>query len=1217
LEFRKRQNVHKEYFNDMIRHYLILLLVLLNTGLWAQKEMRVIRCDAVSDRASIQNIFIDEENRTWIGNEEGVFEVLDQSLGKAFSVAEGKIALYAIPGGNAPLLLDKAQLEREIGFSINGDSPLTAAYYRPTQKELWLGSQRNGAFRLRAEEGSLRLLDSYNSKNSKLKTDQINTIFVDPFGNTWIGTNDGIFFGKDNKWDLEERYFNFTKIGIDFNNRIWLLADDLLGYMNRKDVWTPVDMPEGALDGPIIDFTFDPEGFLWVVTEIVARIDLESEDYTIYGPAQYYTSQFANQIESDLDGAIWVGTEDKGLFLIESATAMTVNVVLEKGLDCDQAGNTAALSVRISGGTAPYEYTWAEGKASGANPTDLGEGTYIVTVTDSRGTEKIAKAEITDPRVLAEATMLEKESGLNEQDGRAEVSVSQGLAPYTYEWDNGERTQTAVQLSEGMHQVTVTDKNGCQTVAEVKMERVIGALSASIQQQGEIKCYGEKTVSLSVETAGGKGPFTYEWSNGATTASLANLGAGKYEVTVSDVLGNQTASSIEITQPEAFTAAIEVLNPPSVGRRDGAVTVQLTGGNGPFIYKWSNEANRDTTRQLAPGPISITVTDVTACKAEAEVVLQENILALGAEVNYSKEIQCFGQPAASFTIEPVGGKGPYQYEWSASTVAGNEGLNQFAGDYSVTITDGVGQTFVKNFTIPQPDKLEVETSVTQPATANGSDGTAVVKVTGGKAPYTYQWSNGNTQPEGTDLAAGLYSITVTDANGCETLTRVEMTETILDLRANIEIEQEVKCGGDETGVVNVQPVGGKSPYSITWRNRETDMRRTGLSAGIYYATLTDVVENTYAVRIELKAPPVLKGKVVGKQPATTDQEDGRALIEIEGGTAPYQIKWSSGETGDTAVALAPGDQQVIITDSIGCMTEVDFSLDEDIQPLVANLEIEKPVTCSGESNGILKAALEGGKGPFTFAWSAAGQTEQTAGGLSGGEYSVTVTDAIGQTSNATISLPDPTPLSAEITRTFPASQVNETDGYAMVEVQGGVEPYQYAWDNGETTAEAIQLKTGVHRVEVTDANGCTVNNTDTLPETLIPGLSFTNIELNKRIPLTNIKFQPDSTDLEEQYHPVMAQLFKFLTYQPGVSIELGGHTNSLPPDEYCDKISRARAKATADYLLKRDIPIYRVFYKGYGKRDPIADNDTPEGRLKNQRVELKVISNREVKEGSD
>ena len=1202
----------------MIRNYLTLLLLLLNTGLWAQKEMRVVRCDAVSDRVSIQNIFVDEENRTWIGNEEGVFEVLDQSLGQAMSVAEGQIALYAIPGGNAPLLLDKSQLEKELGFSITIDNPLTAAYYRPTQKELWLGTQANGAFRLRADDNSIRLLDSYTSRNSKLKTDQINTIFVDPFGNTWIGTNDGVFFGKDNKFDLEERYFNFTKIEMDFNNRIWLLADDLLGYMNRKDVWTPVDMPEGALDGPIIDFTFDPEGFLWVVTEIVARIDLESEDYTIYGPAQYYTSQFANTIESDLDGAIWVGTEEKGLFLIESATAMTVNLVLEKGLDCDQAGNTAALSVRISGGVEPYEYTWAEGKASGANPTNLGEGTYIVTVTDGRGTEKIAKAEITDPRVLAKATMLEKESGLNENDGRAAIQVNQGLAPYTYVWDNGERTQTAVQLSEGNHQVTVTDKNGCQTVAEVNVERVIGALSASIQQDGVIKCYGEAIVSLTVETAGGKAPFTYKWSNGATMESSANLGAGNYEVTVSDALGNQTAASIEITQPEAFTATIEVLNPPLVGRRDGAVTVQLTGGNGPFIYKWSNEEDRDTTRQLAPGPISVTVTDITACKAEAEVVLQENILALGAEVNYAKEILCFGQPAASFTIEPVGGKGPYQYEWSASTVAGNEGLGQFAGDYSVTITDGVGQTFVKNFTIPQPDKLEADGIITQPATANGSDGTAMVKVTGGKAPYTYQWSNGNTQIEGKDLAAGIYSITVTDANGCETLTRVEMTETILDLTANIEIEQAVKCGGDATGVVNVQPVGGKSPYSISWQNRETSMRRTGLSTGVYYATLTDVAENTYAVRVELKAPPELKGKVVGRQPATTDQKDGRAVIEIEGGTAPYQIKWPSGETGDTALTLAPGDQQVIITDSIGCVTEVDFSLDEDIQPLVANLEIEKPVTCFGEANGILKAALEGGKGPFTFVWSVAGQTEQSAGGLGSGEYSVTASDATGQTSSATITLPNPDPLSAEITRIFPSSQVDKADGYALVEVQGGVEPYQFVWDNGETTAEAVGLKTGIHRVEVTDANGCMVNDTDTLPETLIPGLSFTNIELNKRIPLTNIKFQPDSIDLEEQYHPVMAQLFNFLTYKPGVSIELGGHTNSLPPDEYCDQISRARAKATADYLLKRDIPIYRVFYKGYGKRDPIADNDTPEGRSKNQRVELKVINNREVKEaGSD
>lgn len=1201
----------------MMRNYLILLLVLWSTGLRAQKEMRVVRCDAVSDRASIQNIFVDEENRTWVGNEEGVFEVLDQALGQEVPVGEGKIALYAIPGGNAPLLLDKAKLEREIGITIGADNPLTAAYYRTTRKELWLGTRSSGAFRLRADENTLSLLESYTSKNSKLKTDQVNTIFVDPFGNTWIGTNDGIFFGKENKWDLEERYFNFTKIDIDLNNRIWLLADDLLGYMNRKDVWTPVDLPEASLDGPIIDFTFDNEGFLWVVTEIVSRIDLESEDYTIYGPAQYYTSQFANRIEADLDGAIWVATDDKGLFLIESATAMTVNVMLEKGLDCEQAGNTAALSVRITGGVEPFEYQWAEDKASGPNPTGLGEGTYIVTVTDSRGTEKIATAEITDPRILAEATMLEKESGLNENDGRAGVSVTQGLAPYTYQWDNGERTQTAVQLSEGDHQVTVTDKNGCQTVAQVRMERVIGALSAQIKQAGEIKCYGEETVSLQVETAGGKGPYTYEWSNGASTEALSELGAGTYAVTVSDDLGNQAAANIEITQPEAFSASIEILTPPSVGARDGVAIVEIEGGKGPFIYKWSNESDRDTARQLAPGPVSVTVTDIRACAAQAEAVLQENILELNAEVNYSKEIKCFGQPAASFTIEPKGGKGPYQFAWSTNTVAGKQGVDQFAGDYTVTVTDGVGQTFVKNFTIPQPDKLQAEVTLTQPASANGSDGEAIVQVVGGTAPYSYQWSNGNDQQEGKDLAAGIYNITVTDANNCETLTRAEVTENILELSANIDIEQEVKCGSDENGIINVQPIGGKSPYTITWNNREKGARRTNLSTGIYYATLTDVANNSYAIRVELDAPPVLKAKVVDVRPATTDQEDGRAGIEIEGGIAPYDIKWASGETGETAVALPPGDQQVIVTDSIGCTTELDFSLEEDIQPLAANLGIEKPVTCSGDANGVLTVALEGGKGPFSYEWSAAETDSKSATGLRGGEYSVTVTDAVGQTSSTSITLPNPSPLLVEITRTFPSSGANQSDGYAMVEVEGGVEPYQFKWDNGETTQEAVGLRTGVHQVSVTDANGCTVSDRDTLAETLIPGLSITNIELDKRIPLTNIKFAPDSTDLEEEYHPVMAQLYKFLTYKPGVSIELGGHTNNLPPDEYCDQISRARAKSTADYLLKRDIPIYRVFYKGYGKRDPIADNDTPEGRLKNQRVELKVISNREVKEGSD
>jgi len=1201
----------------MKRKYYTLLLLLMSTGLMAQQKMRVVRCEAVSEMGGIQNIFIDAENRKWVANEEEVFEVLDQTLGQRVAVADGKIALYAIPGGNAPLLLDRVQLERILGRPITADNPLTAAFYRPTRKELWLGTLNDGVFQLRADDNQLSLIEQYHSRNSKLKSDQINTIWVDAYGQVWIGTNDGIFFGKDNKWNLEERYFNFTSIGVDLDNRIWLLADDLLGYRNRKGVWTPIDLPEEALDGPIIDFTFDPDGFLWLVSEVVARIDLASMDYVTYGPAQYYTSQFANRIECDLDGGIWVATEDKGLFLIESATAMTVNVLLEKGIDCEQAGNTAALAVRVSGGVAPFTYQWADEMATGANPTGLGVGTYVVTVTDSRGTEKIGKAEITDPRVLAEAVLLEKESGLNEKDGRAEVQINQGLAPFVYEWDNGERTQTAVQLGEGQHQVTITDDNGCQAVASLLVDRVIGDLTAKIQQTGSLKCHGDQTVALRVATAGGKAPFQYQWNTGDAAESIANLGAGTYAVTITDVLGNQTASEWEVTEPEAFTASVEVLTPPSVGSRDGVVFAATKGGQGPFIYEWSNATNRDTVSQLSPGPISVTVTDVSACKATAEAVLEENILELSARVDFTREIKCKGDPAGSFTIVPSGGKGPYQYAWSVNTISGNEAVNQFAGDYTLTLTDAVGQTFVQNITIPEPEVLKSSVTITQPASANGSDGVAAIKAIGGVAPYTYAWNTGATTDVAEELAAGVYAVTITDANGCTNTNRLEMKENILELSAAINVEQPVQCGGAATGILNVEVEGGKAPFTFEWSDQEEGQRRTELSTGAYFVTVTDALDNRTAVRLVLEAPPVLEATVRDLQPASTDQEDGRATIEIQGGTPPYQVAWPSGESGLTALQLAPGNSTVHVTDSIGCATEVMFDLEENVLPLTVSLQLVRPVTCNGDADGALEVLLEGGKGPFTYTWSdpEIGNTA-VASELSGGSYEVTVTDAIGQSTSASFELADPEVLLASITRVFPASEVDKADGYGLVEVTGGVSPYQFRWDNGETTPEAVQLTTGAHEVVVTDANGCSSQAVNTLPETLIPGLSVTSIEVDKRILLTNIKFAPDSTNLDKAYFTVMDQLYDFLTYQPGVTIEIGGHTNNLPPDDYCDRVSMARAKSTADYLFRRGIPRIRVFYKGYGKRDPIADNDTLEGRLQNQRVEFKVISIRQVKTGS-
>lgn len=1191
-----------------MRKYFTLFILLWTIQSTAQEAMRVVRCEAVDRQISVQNIYINEENRKWAGHKNGVVEVLDLSLGRPTTVSEGQISILSIPGGNADLTFSQAAIEKAIGVQLTEDNTITCASYRMQRDELWLGTYESGAFRLKVDGNALRLLDSYNSKNSKLKSDQINTIYVDPFGRTWMGTNDGVFFGKDNKWSLEERYFNFTEIALDSTNRIWLLADDLLGYMNRKQVWTPIDLPEAALDGPIIDFTFDVNGYLWVVTEIVARIGLDNEDYDIYGPAEYYTSQYATTIEADYDGSVWVGTEDKGLYLIESASAMTVNALVEQGLDCETGGNTGKLSVRVTGGFEPYEYQW-EGGLIGSNPKNLGKGTYVVTVTDSRGNQKIAKAELTDPNVLATASFISKETGLDEKDGKAKVEVTQGQAPFTYLWDNGERTETAIQLSEGDHAVTVTDKNGCSTVANVEMTRIIGELASKIQLDKDLKCFGDKTANLTALVEGGKGPYTYQWNTGANSANLSGLGAGSYTLTITDGQSNQTVASIEIIEPEAFTVEMEIVSPPSTNSKDGIVTVLTKGSKGPYIYRWSDNSTRDTLAKLGPGPVSVTVTDAAGCPTSAEVVLDENILPLNAELVYNQEIQCKGLPQADFVIKAKGGKGPYQYEWNRTTLNGNTGQEQLAGKYEVTITDAVGQELVKSFVVEEPDALSVKGKIVSPASANGADGEAELIVEGGVAPFQYRWNNGYNQAIGKGLAAGNYDVTVVDANGCETSTIFAMDENILPLNVEMVVATEIECGDAATGAMKAEIQGGKGPFQIKWSNGSDAETATGLKAGYYTVTVSDALGTRASKRAQITAPEVLKGAIVNQTAASTDQQDGKAELKISGGFAPYAVSWASGETGTQAAQLAPGVQKVVIRDSLACVAELEFELGENVLPLVAELKVEKPITCNGDQDGILAVNLEGGKGPFTYAWDSLETTADKAANLKPGQYTVTITDAIGQSSTASVELLNPDTLKAAITKVFPSSNQQQPNGYGFVEVTGGVKPYAFEWDNGETTQAAERLSLGVHRVSVIDSNGCRIEDNLRIEQSLIPGLSMTNIEIGKRIPLENISYDADSIVLKSEFYPVLDDLYEFLLYNPKVNIEIGGHTNSLPPDEYCDQLSRGRAKSVADYLIKvKGISNFRVFYKGYGKRDPIATNDTPEGRKKNQRVELKVIS---------
>ena len=269
--------------------------------------------------------------------------------------------------------------------------------------------------------------------------------------------------------------------------------------------------------------------------------------------------------------------------------------------------------------------------------------------------------------------------------------------------------------------------------------------------------------------------------------------------------------------------------------------------------------------------------------------------------------------------------------------------------------------------------------------------------------------------------------------------------------------------------------------------------------------------------------------------------------------------------------------------------------------------ISGPV-CQGMSTGHVAAKVSGGQAPYTFQWSNNATTQELEG-LMPGLYQVTITDASGNEVLASAIVSSSPALNAVAKAEGNASDKLASNGKASVQVTGGVKPYQILWDNNETQPTAIALKEGTHSVRVMDENGCLATANVTInADKVLKSLDISTIELGQTIRLDQLFFEADSATIQPSSFAMLEEIFEFLKTHDKVIIEIGGHTNSLPEDAYCDKLSTDRARNVALYLYEKGIPQSRISYKGYGKRQPIATNQTVEGRRRNQRVEIKIVS---------
>jgi len=257
----------------------------------------------------------------------------------------------------------------------------------------------------------------------------------------------------------------------------------------------------------------------------------------------------------------------------------------------------------------------------------------------------------------------------------------------------------------------------------------------------------------------------------------------------------------------------------------------------------------------------------------------------------------------------------------------------------------------------------------------------------------------------------------------------------------------------------------------------------------------------------------------------------------------------------------------------------------------------------------LKVAPSGGVGPYTYKWSSINLKGDNPSSLKAGEYTVTVTDSKGATAVSTTKLPDAEPLSVNIINLQKATDASRKDGKCDIEVTGGNSPYEILWDNGEKGTSATKLNFGFHYITITDANGCKLEEKINVnKQTKMKSLQSASLVVGEKLRIENLYFKADSSNVQDNSIDALEDIFAFLEENNKLVIEIGGHTNNIPPDDYCDQLSSARAKSVREYLVRRGIPADRISSKGYGKRDPIASNQTQSGRKRNQRVEMKILA---------
>jgi len=826
-----------------------------------------------------------------------------------------------------------------------------------------------------------------------------------------------------------------------------------------------------------------------------------------------------------------------------------------------------SVNQSIVGGTVPYIVLWTGPNgftSSLENISGLEAGTYYLSVIDANLCTYLDSATLIEPSEIVVTSIVTPASCGAFNDGAINITVTGGVPTYTYSWVGPNSFTSSLEdissLEGGTYTLTITDAGTCIKTLSIQVDQpgtlALTTTTSSFLGGSNISCKGAFDGSIDITPAGGTSPYSYAWTgpNGFndTLQDITGLEAGVYLVILTDTNGCFTDSTVSLSEPNAVTISFVATqynggnNISCNGLSDGNINATPTGGFGPYSFSWTGPNSFTSGSQnisnLEAGIYFLTVTDTNGCIGIDSITLTEpdtlNGTSIGANYQGNYNISCFGLSNGSIDLTVTGGAAPYNYSWVGpnSYTSNLEDINNLeAGTYTVQITDDNGciDSTLLSFILTQPDSLELTTSI---FTYNGGynvscngffDGAINLNVIGGTAPFTFNWSNSVNTEDLNNIAAGTYSVIVTDTNGCVANTATSLTQPQAlqsGLASPIFVGGfNVSCSASSDGAIDLQVAGGTPSYTYNWIGPNAFSSNvqdpSNLTAGTYQVNILDTNGCSAVNFITLLEPSKLNLTlnsptfIGGFNLSCNNDSTGAIDLTTTGGVPTYTYNWtgpnSFSEITEDVTGLKTGMHYITVTDTNGCI-EMDSLLISEPNSLSSSVVPSlfvggNNISCNGLNDGVIDLTMSGGNPSYNYSWSGPGgvlfTSEDISGGVAG-TYVVNVLDTNGCAYDTSITLTEPLALQDSLfTLTYfggnNISCSGLSDGAINAFTSGGNNPYSINW-SGPNSYSSVNfnnsgLEAGNYNYTITDTNNCTLLNSVELtqPDTLKSTLTTT------------------------------------------------------------------------------------------------------------------------------